>query len=300
MVNDTYANLFSDLLTSLILSEFGSIDNGLYHLSADFGIDPKTITSIISGESVPSLETAAKLADCFETTTEDSKCNFSFMDLAEKALNETIRTEIMLANFSNSNNTLNYGDEGMYPYYDNIELDYIADVLANEIINEAMLSNFSSYSEPDVVPVPVPVPVEDPRVKILENIIAEFAAEDLMEESLVELSDMLNSVTERAERGVYEGWLPPAVYYNLTGGMMDDADKLATFSAICEANNVSPIEQLYAIDYTLDTFERMGNMALFSEYVEDPIEDVYADFMYQDSIVEAQAALNNILLKNSI
>jgi hypothetical protein len=110
---------------------------------------------------------------------------------------------------------------------------------------------------------------------------AEFAA--AQEER--ELNDLLIGQQLRAQEGVSEGWLPPAIFRAEFGDFATDSDRVATFSAVCNGNNVDSETEIYAREKMLAAFERMGPIVNFGRIADEELEEYDED----DAVIEAEA-----------
>lgn len=127
------------------------------------------------------------------------------------------------------------------------------------------------------------------RLAELEAQVAEFQTTGAISNRLIEI--------ERTARlGVEQGWLPPIARDAILGNFEMHEDRVASFSQVCDANQVTPDVELYAIEKQLAVFEQMGPIwARFGAIAQEPITERESN--NQDSL-RAQARRNAAARRN--
>lgn len=120
----------------------------------------------------------------------------------------------------------------------------------------------------------------------LQQLEAEFAEAQVQQE----VAGRLNDLNRLADAGFQQGWLPPVVHRELLGGFEDQGDQLAAFSSVCQANGSDIETELYAMQKTLEMFEKCQGAINFSSFAYDtpltPAEEI------EENAVQAQARRN--------
>lgn len=120
----------------------------------------------------------------------------------------------------------------------------------------------------------------------LQELEAEFAEAQIQQE----VATRLNELNRFADIGFQNGWLPPVVHRELMGGFEDQGDQLAAFSSVCNANGSDIETELYAMQKTLEMFEKCQGAINFSSIAYDapfnPAEEA------QENAIQAQARRN--------
>lgn len=120
----------------------------------------------------------------------------------------------------------------------------------------------------------------------LQQLEAEFTEAKIQQE----VAGRLNELNRLADAGFQQGWLPPVVHRELLGGFEDRNDQLAAFSSVCDANGSDIDVELYAMQRTLEMFQKCQGAINFSSFAYDapltPSEEA------EESTIQAQARRN--------
>lgn len=123
----------------------------------------------------------------------------------------------------------------------------------------------------------------DPRVDELEAQLAEFQAQNV-------LKDTLHKLDLRGQELVNSGDMPPMAYNIVFSKFDSEDDRIAAFSQVAEANGNTLMEELTAIEKTLEIFGRMrlGEIGLFSQLIED---ESVGEFSQEEAAIDQEAEL---------
>ena len=120
----------------------------------------------------------------------------------------------------------------------------------------------------------------------LQELEAEFAEAQVQRE----VSGRLSDLNRLADIGFQQGWLPPVVHRELMGGFDDQSDQLAAFSSVCQANGADLDTELYAMQKTLEMFQKCEGAINFSSFAYDeplnPVEEA------EENAIQSQARRN--------
>jgi hypothetical protein len=83
------------------------------------------------------------------------------------------------------------------------------------------------------------------------------------------IKDALDTLMLEAADLVDEGMMPPSTFDILFSSFDLDSDRIAAFSATCNANDVDPATELYALEKIVDIFRRMPPTVDFGYMVEE-------------------------------
>jgi hypothetical protein len=83
------------------------------------------------------------------------------------------------------------------------------------------------------------------------------------------IKDALDTLMLEAANLVDEGMMPPSTFDILFSSFELDSDRIAAFSATCNANEVDPATELYALEKIVDIFRRMPPTVDFGYMVQE-------------------------------
>lgn len=126
------------------------------------------------------------------------------------------------------------------------------------------------------------------RLAEVEDELAEFkynsTIKDALDQLMYEAADLVDA-----------GYMPPSTFETLFSSFELDSDRIAAFSQTCEANEVSPATELYALEKIVDIFRRMPPTVDFGYMVEE-------DYVSNDELEEEaeMAAIAENYVRNSL
>lgn len=239
-------NDFGNVLLQLIDEEFEDADSALEAITESTDLTVDDVLDLIEGSAIATPEAAESLADVFETLDDDDVYD-GFMTVAVDTYNEAL-----------DEGDVEYDDEDEYEdEYEESEEDEdeYEDVEAGD--REYVFGAGSSYS--------TFLGQDDTEAEFGQSIDALQERLDAIEfESQVK--NVLADLDGYASEGVDEGWLPPYARQILMGEFSREDDRLASFSSVCDNNEVDVETQLYAMKFALDMFKNLGPIAQFSSY----------------------------------
>ena len=264
MYNIQAGNLFGQSLLDLIKDEYESVDDGLYTIAAafqeqGFEVDDEQIVSLIEADEIDiEQEEFEIMASVFDQTDNADVYNGLLAIAMESANMIDLEAELE--------------DEDEEVEYD-VEEEYapVGDYSASK-------RGTASFSAPD------------PRVAALEARLATV-------ETFSVVKDRLANINARCEFGMQSGWLPPVAKEALVANFNREEDMVASFSKLAAKNNVDLDTQLHAMEFTLEVFERCGNLVDFNQYVNEDIDPAAVQHAsYVDGI--AKSSLQSMGLFN--
>jgi len=120
----------------------------------------------------------------------------------------------------------------------------------------------------------------------LQELEAQFTEAQVQQE----VSSRLNELNRLADAGFNQGWLPPVVHRELLGNFESQDDQLAAFSSVCQSNGSSLDTELYAMQKTLEMFQKCGGMISFNSFAYD--EPLNPNEEAEENAIQAQARRN--------
>ena len=92
--------------------------------------------------------------------------------------------------------------------------------------------------------------------------------------------------------------MPPIAKSAIVANVSREEDMVASFSQLAAKNNVDLDTQLHAMEFTLEVFERCGNLVDFNQYVNEEVDpEEVARFNHIDSLAKTSLQAMG-LLKN--
>lgn len=240
MYNIQAGNLFGQSLLDLIKDEYESVDDGLFTIAAAFqeqGFE-------VSDEQIVNLIEA----DEIEIEQEEFEIMSSVFDQTD---NQDVY-DGLLAIAMESSNMLDLEAELEDEDEDEEEYDVEEEYEAVGAYS-ASARGTASFS------------AADPRVAALEARLATV-------ETFSAVKDRLANINARCEFGMQKGWLPPVAKSAIVANFNREEDMVASFSQLAAKNNVDLDTQLHAMEFTLEVFERCGNLVDFNQYVEEEVD----------------------------
>lgn len=242
-------NDFGNVLLQLIDEEFEDADSALEAITESTDLTVDDVLDLIEGSAIATPEAAEALADVFETLDEDDVYD-GFMTVAVDTYNEAL----------DEGDVDEYEEEDYYEDSDD-EFDDDDEYEDEESSDREYVfgagSSYSSFLGQD-----------DTEAEFGQSIDALQERLDAIEfESQVK--NVLADLDGYAAEGVDEGWLPPYARQTLMGEFSREDDRLASFSSVCDSNQVDVETQLYAMKFALDMFKSLGPIAQFSSYRND-------------------------------
>ena len=235
MYNIQAGNLYGQALLGLIQDEYETVDDGLFTIasvlqSEGYEVDDEDIVAIIEAEQI-------------DIEQEE-------FDLIQSVFDQTQNEDVyngLLATAMDASGVIDLDDE------------IGEDEEDEEIVEEEVAESVGAYSASRRNKANFSAGVTDPRVAELEARLATV-------ETFSVVKDRLANINARCEFGVQEGWLPPIAKSAIVADFSREEDMVASFSKLASKNGVDLDSQLHAMEFTLEVFERCGNLVDFNQY----------------------------------
>ena len=265
MYNIEAGSRFGEALLGLITDEYETVDDGLFTIAAAFqeqGLDvsDESIVALIEAEQIELDDSEFEIIASVFDQTEDENVYNGFLATAMEAVGMLDLDEELA-----EDEEIEYEDE---------EVEAVGAYSASH-------RNKANFSAPSV----------DPRVAELEARLATV-------ETFSAVKDRLANINARCEFGINQGWLPPVAKSAIVANFSREEDMVASFSQLAAKNNVDLDTQLHAMEFTLEVFERCGNLVDFNQYVNEEVDpEEVARFNHIDSLAKTSLQAMG-LLKN--
>lgn len=266
MYNIEPGNLFGQALLGLITDEYETVDDGLFTIASvlqaeGYEVDDEDIVAIIEAEQIDIEQEEFDLIQSVFDQTAD-----------EDVYNGLLATAMDASGAIDLDDEIGEDEEETVEEEEEVEIESVGAYSARR-------NQTASFSAPD------------PRVSELE---ARLAAV----ETFSVVKDRLANINARCEFGVQEGWLPPVAKQAIVANFSREEDMVASFSQLAAKNNVDLDTQLHAMEFTLEVFERCGNLVDFNQYVNEEVDpEEVARFNHIDSLAKTSLQAMG-LLKN--
>lgn len=269
MYNIQAGNLYGQALLGLITDEYETVDDGLFTIASvlqaeGYEVDDEDIVAIIEASEIDIEQEEFDLIQSVFDQTQD-----------EDVYNGLLATAMDASGAIDLDDVLD-GDE----YEDEDEAEYVEEEVIESVgAYSARRGSQASFSAPD------------PRVAELEARLATV-------ETFSVVKDRLANINARCEFGINQGWLPPVAKSAIVANFSREEDMVASFSQLAAKNNVDLDTQLHAMEFTLEVFERCGNLVDFNQYVNEEVDpEEVARFNHIDNLAKTSLQAMG-LLKN--
>jgi hypothetical protein len=236
MYNIEAGNLYGQALLGLIQDEYETVDDGLFTIASvlqaeGYEVDDEDIVAIIEDEPIDFEQEEFDLIQSVFDQTED-----------EDVYNGLLATAMDASGAIDLDEEIGEDDEDEDEYEEDEE-----EVVETVGAYSASRRNKANFSAPD-------------------SRVAELEARLATVETFSVVKDRLANINTRCEFGVQEGWLPPIAKSAIVADFSREEDMVASFSKLASKNGVDLDTQLHAMEFTLEVFERCGNLVDFNQY----------------------------------
>lgn len=234
-------NNFGVAIIGLIQEEFGGdYDYGISTLMTNTGLAEEEVLALIETDEELAIdeELLNAVATSFESTSNNAEAYNGLYVLALNA-NGEVDLEETFAQLEEEEDEYE-DDEDDYDYEEDEEDEEVEASYASN----SQMADFNELRD---------------KVASIENLYA--------------IKTQLAQLTDMAEAGVHEGWLPPIARDFIVGSFNRDDDQVAAFSQMCEASQRDADTILFSMGYALNVFKRGGSFVDFNQYVEGDTKD---------------------------
>lgn len=253
-------NNFGVAILGLMEDELqGDFDSGIERLSNNTGLSEEDIVELIEADELAvDEELFEAVASTFYSTSHDPN-----------VLNGLYLTALDANAAIDINEYLDEAED----YEEDEDEDYEEDEEDEEYEDEEELAE-QSYSRNSRNT------ANFAEVETLRNKVADI-------ETLFSIKNALTGITKRADDLADAGVLPPIARHAIVASFADKDEQVAAFSQMCDANERTPDELLFAMNYALSIFERCGTLVDFNHYTDDEIDPEVAAFSAElDSVAK--------------